>query len=78
MDDDPFGFCYRLEKDLAKVLDKAGLAALTDQVRGRFDAAAQMARVPDERPGADQGYLRGSGPRSCARSTSRRSTSTPT
>ncbi len=37
MDDDPFGFSYQLEKDAAKVLDKAGLAALASQVRARFD-----------------------------------------
>lgn len=37
MDDDPFGFCYRLERDVAKVLDEAGLAALASQVRTRLD-----------------------------------------
>src|SRR6266545_3431977 len=58
MDDDPFGFCYGLEKDVAKVLDKAGLAALTDQVRTRFEPAALTAPVPVERPRSDQGYAR--------------------
>jgi len=37
MDDDPYGFCHRLEKDAAKVFDKAGLAAFVTQVRARFD-----------------------------------------
>ncbi len=35
---DPYGFCYRLEKDLAAVLDKGGRAALVEQARERFDA----------------------------------------
>jgi hypothetical protein len=38
MDDDPYGFCSGLEKDVAEVLDTAGLAALARQVRARFDA----------------------------------------
>lgn len=38
MDDDPYGFCWHLEKDLAAALDKTGLAALVKQVRARFDA----------------------------------------
>jgi hypothetical protein len=40
MDDDEYGFCYQLEKDAAKVLDKANLAAFVTQIRARFDAAA--------------------------------------
>jgi hypothetical protein len=44
MDDDPYGFCLGLEKDVAGVLSKAGLAALARQVRARFDA-----RVPPGR-----------------------------
>lgn len=38
MADDPYGFCFGLESDLAAVLDGAGLAALVKQVRERFDA----------------------------------------
>ncbi len=38
MADDPYGFCFGLERDLAAVLDRAGLAALVKQVRERFDA----------------------------------------
>ena len=43
MDNDDYGFCYHLEKDAAKVLDKANLAAFVTQVRARFDAAANAA-----------------------------------
>jgi hypothetical protein len=38
MDDDPFAFWHGLEKDLADVLDEAGLAALARQVQTRLDA----------------------------------------
>lgn len=33
MDDDPYGFCYQLERDLVKVLDKRGLAAFERIIR---------------------------------------------
>ena len=55
MDDDPFGFCYRLEKDAAAVLDKAGLAAFTNQVQARRHAATQATLAPGERVPGDQG-----------------------
>lgn len=58
MDDDPFGFCHELEKDAAKVLDKAGLAALANHVQARFEAATQTTSAPDERLRSDQGYAR--------------------
>lgn len=41
MDDDPYGFCYKFEHDVVKVLDKAGRAALTEQVRAQFEQASQ-------------------------------------
>jgi len=41
MDDDPYGFCYEIEKDAVKVFDKAGLAAFEKQVRARFEATAK-------------------------------------
>jgi len=47
MDNDDYGFCYQLEKDAAKVLDKANLAAFATQVRARFDAAANAAQKTD-------------------------------
>lgn len=42
MDDDDYGFCYRLEKELAVVFDKAGLAAFVKHVRARFDSAGRL------------------------------------
>lgn len=36
MEDDPYGFCQRLEHDLVKALDKPGLAAFERLVRARF------------------------------------------
>ncbi len=39
MDDDPFGFCFELEKDLAGALDRPGRAALVGLVHARLDAA---------------------------------------
>ena len=48
MDDDPYGFCHGLEKDAAKVFNKAGLAAFETQVRARFDAAATLAPAPGD------------------------------
>jgi hypothetical protein len=48
MEDDPYGFCYHLEADAAKALDKAGLAAFVKRIRERFDAAATAKPVPGE------------------------------
>ena len=48
MEDDPYGFCYRLEEDAAKALNRAGLAAFVKQTRARFDAAATSAPRPGE------------------------------
>lgn len=50
IEEDPYGFCFGLEKDLAAVLDKAGLAALLQQVRARFDAAASREAEDSPRP----------------------------
>jgi hypothetical protein len=46
MDDDPYGFCFGLEKDVAAALDKAGLAALVKHVRERFDASGSRGSEP--------------------------------
>jgi hypothetical protein len=48
MDNDPCGFCYQLERDAAKVLDKAGLAAFEKLIRARFEAAATAPSVPGQ------------------------------
>lgn len=39
MDDDPYGFCGQLEKDVARALDKAGRAAFEKVIRARLTAA---------------------------------------
>jgi len=41
MDDDPYAFCYEIEKDAVAAFDKAGLAAFERQVRARLDAASE-------------------------------------
>ncbi len=53
MDDDPYGFCYEIEKDAAKVFNKAGLAAFEKQVRARFDAVAAPAAGESSRHSPD-------------------------
>jgi hypothetical protein len=40
MDDDPYAFCYQIEKDASAAFDKAGLAAFEKQVHERFEAAS--------------------------------------
>jgi hypothetical protein len=40
MDDDPYAFCYEIEKDAAAAFDRAGLAAFEKQIRARFEAAS--------------------------------------
>ena len=42
MEDDPYGFCYQLEKEAAKAFDRAGLAAFVSAIRERFDAASKL------------------------------------
>lgn len=53
MDDDPYGFCFGLERELAAVLDRAGLAAIVEQVRKRLDAAQGMLGEGSERRSED-------------------------
>lgn len=57
MDSDTYGFCYQLERDLVKVLDKHGLAAFERRVRARFDGVATAAARPGERK-PDPAHLR--------------------
>ncbi len=57
MDDDPYGFCYQLERDLVKVLDKEGLAAFERRIRERFDGVATAAPGPGGRE-RDPAYIR--------------------
>src|ERR1700730_9411973 len=57
MDNDPYGFCYELERDAAKVLDKAGLAALEKLIRARLEAAGTTApSVPGQSPRRNLDY----------------------
>jgi len=57
MDDDPYGFCNGLERDLVKVLDKRGLVAFERRIRERFDGVVTAAPEPGERR-RDPAYLR--------------------
>lgn len=40
MDDDPYAFCYEIEKDTAAAFDQAGRAAFEKQTRARFEAVS--------------------------------------
>lgn len=46
MEDDPFGYCYGLEREVSKVMDEPGLAAFVRAVRARFDAAPAPGSPP--------------------------------
>jgi len=50
IDEDPYGFCFGLERDLAAVLDKAGLTTLVQQVRARFHAPGSHEAEGSSRP----------------------------
>ena len=65
MDDDPYAFCYEIEKDAVAAFDKAGLAAFEKQIRARFEAAAKE---------PSSWEYRNAGAESCARSTARSGT----
>ena len=58
MDDDPYAFCYEIERDVVKAFDKAGLSAFERQVRKRFDEAAMAIPVPGKPPGDQPEYIR--------------------
>ncbi len=46
IDNDQYGFCHQLERQVATVLDDAGLAAFTGQIHARFEAAERAAAAP--------------------------------
>jgi Family of unknown function (DUF6880) len=54
MDTDQYGFCHQLERQAAPALDEAGLAALTDQIQARFEAAEQATAASDGSDRANQ------------------------
>jgi tetratricopeptide (TPR) repeat protein len=56
IDDDPYGFCSQLERDLVKVLDRRGLAAFERRVRERFDGVVEVALGSGEHQ-RDAAYL---------------------
>lgn len=58
IDQDDYGFCYRLEMDAVKVFDKANLAAFVNLVRERFDAAAVKSTKEDDRLREHPDHLR--------------------
>jgi tetratricopeptide (TPR) repeat protein len=39
MEDDPYGFCYDLDREVVKVLDKKGLEAFVRRIRSKFESA---------------------------------------
>lgn len=41
MDDDPYAFCYEIEKDAAAAFDEKGLAAFEKEIRAGFEAASK-------------------------------------
>jgi hypothetical protein len=47
MDDDPYGFFFRVEQEVVKVFDKAGLAAFEKQIRTQFEGAT-VSLAPSE------------------------------
>jgi hypothetical protein len=58
MDDDPYAFCYEIERDAVKAFDKVGLSAFERQARKRFDEAAIATPVPGKPPGDQPEYIR--------------------
>ena len=58
IDQDDYGFCYRLEMDAVKVFNKANLAAFVKLVRARFDSAAQRTGKEDDKRRERPDYLR--------------------
>ena len=53
MDDDPYAFCYEIEKDAATAFGKAGLAAFEKQIRVRFGVASADPSGWEYRHGAE-------------------------
>jgi len=41
MEDDPYGYCYRPEREAVRVLDREGLEAFSRLVHGRYQAARE-------------------------------------
>ncbi len=56
MEDDPSGFCYHLDREAVKVLDKDGLEAFTRHARSKLETAAKSG---EDDKGGFPGYARG-------------------
>ncbi|MBN1170572.1 MAG: hypothetical protein JXA67_00160 [Micromonosporaceae bacterium] len=55
VDTDQYGFCYRLEHEIAPVLDEAGLTAYIDQIQARLTTAEQTYAASGESDRASRG-----------------------
>jgi len=53
MDDDPYAFCYQIEKEATAAFNKPGMAAFQKQIRNRFEAAAADPSSWEYRRGAE-------------------------
>lgn len=42
MEDSPYGFCYNLDREAVKVLDKDGLRAFSRRSRSQFEMLARV------------------------------------
>ena len=58
MDDDPYGFCYHLERNAAKVLDKKGLSAGYDLARVKRQLLVKLGRGNEALEAAWADYCR--------------------
>jgi tetratricopeptide (TPR) repeat protein len=58
MDNDPYGFCYQIEADIAKAFNKTGLAAFEKQVRRRFDRSVPAKPAPEGALGDRREHVR--------------------
>jgi len=50
MDNDDYGFCYKLEREAVKLLTKKGFSSFASQVRARFNAAGRAKPPKDDQP----------------------------
>ncbi len=51
MENDPYGFCYDLDREAVKVLDKKGLEAFAGQIRAKFESALTQGDEEKRFPG---------------------------
>ncbi len=51
MEDDPYGFCHHLDREVVKVLDKKGLEAFVRQIRSKFESTLTQGDKETHFPG---------------------------